>query len=147
MKKRKFFLLLEVMICFALVVLCALPLIYPHTYILHMQREFIQEIELDHFVNNHYAALVEQLYRNQVPWDVISGKRPLPVNPPDLPVTGTLQFEEKKHKPDEVVNFGVYLFEITYTFSNKLTYTYHLMMTRDIPAQSIEEKPPEDFEE
>ncbi len=146
-KHKRYFLLLEVMISFALVVLCALPLIYPHTYILRMQREFIQEIELDHYVNNNYAELTEMLYKNQVPWEVISGKRTLPLNPPDIPVTGTLQFEEKKHKPDEAPTYGVYLFEITYTFTNGLKYTYNLMLVRDIPGESIEEKPTDEDED
>lgn len=133
------FLLLEVMIAFALVVLTILPLIYPHTYILRTQKEFIKEIDLDLWVNNHYANLIEQLYKNQIPWDVISGQRTLSLNPENLPFSGTLQFTQLKSKPDEITTYGVYLFEITYSFSNKLTYTYHLMLIRDVNAEKVED--------
>lgn len=135
--------LLEVMISFALVVLCALPLIYPHTFILRAQKEFIQEIELDHYVNIHYAELVESLYKNQVSWDVVSGKSTLPLKPPKLPYTGTLRFEEKKQKQDsDNPSYTVFLFEITYDF-DKFKYVYHLMLVRDLPAENVDENPEE----
>lgn len=136
---KRYFLLLEVMIAFALIVLCALPLIYPHTFILRSQKEFIQEIQLDHYVNAHYAELVEALYKNQIPWDVISGQRTLPLNPSKLPFKGTLKFEELKSKPDDSPSYTVYLFEITYTFTNELKYVYHLMLIRDLTHEKVED--------
>jgi hypothetical protein len=138
--KKSYFLLLEVMIAFGLIVLCVLPLIYPHTYILRAQKEFIQEVELDHYVNSHFADLVELLYKNQVPWDVISGKQTIPLNPPKLPFKGTLQFEELKSKPEDSPTYEVYLFEITYRFTNDFTYTYHLMIIRDLTAEKMSER-------
>lgn len=72
--RKRHFLLLEVMIAFALIVMCILPLIYPHTFILTSQRKFIHKVDLDHQVNRIYADIVERLYRNGIPWnDIISG--------------------------------------------------------------------------
>lgn len=131
---------MEVMIAFALIVLCAIPLIYPHTYIIRMQKEFIQEIDLDHYVNANFAELIEMLYKNQIPWEVVSGKKSLPLNPPGIPVTGTLQFTEKNHKSkDDSTTYVIYLYEVIYTFSNGLKYTYHVMVIRDIPGEEVAE--------
>lgn len=137
---KRHFLLLEVMIAFALIVLCALPLIYPHTFILRMQKEFIQEVELDHYVNAHFADLVEQMYKNQTSWDLISGAKTLDLNPPNLPFKGTLQFKKLKDKPDDDPTYTVFLFEITYAFTQKLTYTYHLMVIRDLTGEKTVER-------
>lgn len=133
---RRYFLLLEVMIAFALVVLCAIPLIYPHTYILRMQKEFIQEIELDHFVNQDFADLMVNLYKKQVSWNEISGQVSQSLNPPGIPVTGTRQFKEVKHKDKDSNTYVVYLFEVNYTFSNNLKYTYNVTLVRDLPTEN-----------
>ena len=78
---RRHSLLLEVLISFAIIALCILPLLYPHVYILKSQQEMIRTVELDHVVNLIYASTLEKLYLNQIPWDTIESKKEIPIDP------------------------------------------------------------------
>jgi hypothetical protein len=60
--------LLEVLIAFALIALCVLPLIYPHVAIYKAQNKFARKLELDHVVNLLYGKVLEKLYMNTIPW-------------------------------------------------------------------------------
>ncbi len=144
------FLLLEVLIAFAIVAVCILPLIWPHTYILRAQKEFLSEIALDHYVNTHFAEMTELLYKNEIPWEVIEEGRVVSFET-GLPYKGTFSFEEIKHKPKEEKPYMFYLFNLNYSFTLKndpeaapLKYTYTLFIIRDLPAQLAE---PEEEEE
>ena len=66
--KKRYVSLLEVLIAFALIVLCVLPLIYPHVAMFKSQKAFIRKVELDHVVNLLYAKILEKLYMNSIPW-------------------------------------------------------------------------------
>lgn len=152
---RRPVLLLEVIIAFALVALCVLPLIYPHVFILRSEREFISEVELDHRVNLLYADVMEKLYRHEIPLqDILDGKE----TPVDLsaggkitekgalPYTGVYRFVKFKQRGKEEDSHKAYLFKLIFTFkpaggilegkSNKqLTYEYLIPIERKTNEQ------------
>lgn len=82
--RRSPFLLLEVMIAFFLVAMCALPLMQPQFVMLKTERTFINGVTLDRLVNEFYAELLLRFYRGEVPWASI-GKWKSPVAP--VPIT------------------------------------------------------------
>lgn len=144
------FLLLEVLIAFALVVMAVLPLIYPHFYIYRQQRAFIDKIDLDIAVNQIYVNIVEKLYRNEIPWGDIQHKRVIPIDSQLLegtiyaksfPFEGTYQFEiaRKKKNPQ----YGLNQVKLVLAFDPKkpaksdikddktaLSYTYNLFIAQ-----------------
>lgn len=146
--------MLEAMIAFALVVLCAIPLIAPHTAMLKAQRQFIRKIDLDHAVNLLYASVLEQLYMNTIGWNELL-HRPFPILKEDLQrlglsaalgYEGSYQFHVKEQKPkDENAPYKLYLFTLTFQLipdefskkaddikeKNTLRYTYEVFVVRD----------------
>jgi len=157
MGRRRHMILLEVLISFALIVLCILPLLYPHVYMLRVQKQFVQTVELDHLVNLMYVEVLEKLYTNEISWNDIEGKRVFPIDSALLqkigqtseksrfPFTGTYQFKEIRHKENE----GLYasLLSLTFTFTppvpfsplpsqkqppKSLKYAYQVFIARDL---------------
>lgn len=148
MKKvtRRYSLLLEVLIAFTIVVLCILPLLYPHVSILRSQQDMVNTVELDHMVNLLYAKTLEKLYLNEIPWSTLEGKKVVPIDA-DLvkdcgfgcptPYSGTFQFIEIKHKPKTVKDVGLYLFLLKYEFKKKgdtkgKEYKYQVLIKRKV---------------
>lgn len=145
--------MLEAMIAFALVVLCALPLIAPHTAMLKAQRQFIRKVDLDHTVNLLYASVLEQLYMNTIGWSDLM--RPFPIHKEDLErlgfsnglgYEGSYQFQIESRKPkDENSPYMLYLFNLTFHLipealskatddvkrDNAQIYTYKVFIVRD----------------
>lgn len=147
------FLLLEVLIAFALVVLAVLPLIYPHFYIYQQQRAFIQKIDLDLAVNLIYAQLLEKLYRNEISWLEIEQQTDHSINDQILeqagftglfPFVGTYQFEVLKTKKN--AQFSLHQVKLTLRFAPKgekasagnkkppLIYTYIIFVAQQLKA-------------
>lgn len=147
--KRRHFLLLEVLIAFAFVVIAILPLIYPHFYIYQQTHKFIEKIDLDIAINEFYAIIIEQMQQNQISWGTIEQKQPIPITeqfwgqakqykPP--PFTGSYKFEIVNSKKND--NYGLYLLKLTVTIPPKSfkseaekvketrTYTYQIFATR-----------------
>lgn len=124
--KRRHFLLLEVLIAFAIIVMAILPLVYPHFYIYQQQRTFIDKIDLDMTVNLLFAQVQEKLYRNEIIWGEIESSRVFPVtqqlleevgikNP--IPYNGVYSFKTEKQKKND--QFALYLVDLTFTFTPK----------------------------
>lgn len=120
--------LLEVLIAFALIALCILPLIYPHVFILRSEKKFISTVELDHVVNLLYADRLQKLYQNEISWQEIESGNPVPITPAmieaagysgDLPFTGTYQFVKIRQKPKDPKDKSAYLFSLEFTFTEK----------------------------
>lgn len=65
---RRPYLLLEVLVAFFLVALCAVPLIQPQFAMLKTEYSFVRGIALDRLVNRYYADLLVRFYRGEVPW-------------------------------------------------------------------------------
>lgn len=147
---RRPFLLLEVLIAFAIVAMAVLPLIAPHFYIFQQQTRFVDKIHLDLAVNRFYGTIVEQLQRNEIGWGDIEQKRVFPIDEgflkmagyhDPLSYTGSFQFLEVKHKKND--NYGLYQIELIMAFEPKLppkskgiadehrlVYEYTLFVTR-----------------
>jgi len=126
--KRHYIMLLEVLISFLLVVFCALPLIYPHVFILKSEREFVSTVELDHLVNLLFVDTMQRLYQNEIPLSVLESKQSQQINDTILknlgyedpiPFTGTYRFIEKKHKTSKTGDHSVYLYKLIFTFIPK----------------------------
>ncbi len=147
--KRRHFLLIEVLIAFAFVVIGILPLIYPHFFIYQQQHKFIEKINTDIAVNEFYAIILEQLQQNQISWGTIELKQPIPITndfwarSPQYttpPFTGSYQFQIIKGKKND--QYGLYRVGLTITIppktfkneaekaKNTLTYTYEVFITR-----------------
>ncbi len=141
--------LLEVLIAFALVALCALPLIYPHVFILKSERQFVASVELDHLVNLIYADRLQKLYLKEISWAEIEGGKEISLDEGlykqlgyegELPFIGTYRFEDVKHKPRTPGEKTIYLFKLIFTFipkktdvkngKDKLRYNYDIVIER-----------------
>ena len=127
--------LLEVLIAFALVALCVLPLIYPHVAMFKAQNTFIRKVDLDHVVNLLYAKILEKLYMNSIPWNDIEQT----VFPVDAGLLGEIQYDKPLYfsgsynfsepwpvtdpkypypvfKPNTPGPYSLYLFKLTFNF-------------------------------
>ncbi len=87
--RRKTYLLLELLIAFTILSLCALPLVRNP---MHMAKEEIaafERMELERVAELAYAELLEKFYRNEIPWKTLDPKT-LP-DAPALQETVTLE--------------------------------------------------------
>ncbi len=125
-RKIGHFLLLEVMIAFALVVLAVLPLIYPHFYIYQQQRAFVNKIDLDVAVNLIYVNLMQKLHQNEMPWGDIKNGKITSIDSTFLegigysktfPYEGTYQFQMIKSK--ENAQYALHLVGLVMRFNPK----------------------------
>lgn len=155
--RKQHFLLLEVLIAIFLIVLCMIPLIYPHTYILVSQKRFVHQVELDHAVNLIYADIIEKLYTNDISWNAIISKTEFEVDDSflesaniegKLPFKGTYRFGETIHKPKKDPPdkpYWLYLLTLDLTFTPEYkveldedgkipTFKYHydIVVVRDL---------------
>jgi len=143
--QRRHIALLEVLICFALIALCILPLIYPHVAILKSEKDFVNTIELDHAVNLLYANVLQKLYLREISWADIENGKEIPIDEnllhasgvkKFLPFTGSYKFVEIKHKPPKQPEDSVYLYSLVFTFSPTLkkalpyVYKYQIVIER-----------------
>ncbi len=145
LREKRPIVLLEVLIAFALVVLCALPLIYPHMAIFKAEKKFIDTIELDHVVNLLYANRLEKLYLREIPWADIDGGKELTIDSQmiqesgwkrELPFNGHYKFLRKAYKPHKAPEEAVYLFKLIFAFTSKdkdsrpFAYEYEIVIER-----------------
>lgn len=153
--KRRPILLLEVLIAFAIIVLCIFPLIYPHAAMARAQREFIKKIELDHVVTLLFAQIYQDLQTNKIEWSDIENKRQFELTPQDLqklnqgkslPFKGHYHFERMIHKPKSQTpqETTAYLYKLIFHFQSQhetkktgrakkpLEYNYKLFILRDL---------------
>lgn len=149
---RRPIMLLEVLIAFALIVMCALPLIYPHVFILRSEKKFVSTVELDHFVNLFFVNMLQRLYQNEVPWQEIEGGKPQPIDDAalqsigygeNLPFQGTYRFQELRKKISEDGEHSAYIFKLILDFapkkgaflekqSDSYKYEYHVVVERKV---------------
>jgi len=148
LSSRRYMMLLEVMIAFALVALCILPLIYPHVAIYRAQRQFERKVQLDHAVNLLYGEVVQRLYLNRIPWDqLLHASFPVDeamltnagVDPTQYSYVGNYRFTEELHKPKKPAPYSVWLLNLTFRFVPKektsaepLEYEYEVFIVRDL---------------
>lgn len=101
--KKRYVSLLEVLIAFMIVAMCIFPLLYPHVAMFKDQAQFVNQIRLDHTINQIYADVYQKLEENQIPWGSIEQSQTFPVDlsktTPSLPYKGHYQFKIDSTKP------------------------------------------------
>lgn len=153
-KSKRPFTLLEVLIAFLIIVLCVIPLISPHVTIYKDQLAFIERIELDHAVNELYGNIIEQLHRQQIPWETLTSDAKVHIDKNSLVTSGGMplsyegyyKFSITKKKPDkEEKPFTVYLFKLTFNLkstlkskSKDITYVYDIFLPRQLSGETPE---------
>lgn len=65
--KKRAFLLLEVLIAFALIALCAIPMIAPHISMIKAQKELETKMKINHAAKLIYANVLEKMHKNEIP--------------------------------------------------------------------------------
>lgn len=80
LKSKRYFSLLEVLIAFFLISMCALPLIYPHAFIYRQTKEFAEEVDLDRIAGVVYSTILERLYANEFEWQQIMEGQAFPID-------------------------------------------------------------------
>lgn len=166
LSKRRPILLLEVLIAFAIIVLCIFPLIYPHAAMAKAQREFIKKIELNHTVELLFAQIYQDLLTNKIDWGDIENKRRFELTPQDLeklnnnkslPYQGHYYFEEVIHKPKAQTpqDITAYIFNVVFKFypqyetkkttlkgqtKKTLEYKYKIFILRDLKTAPQDSK-------
>ncbi|GAB4238105.1 MAG: hypothetical protein Tsb0021_17890 [Chlamydiales bacterium] len=84
-KKRRPFLLLEVLIALAIVSLCAIPLIAPNLWLIKAEKEFLQTIENDRIAHLIFLHVVENLYNNVYSWENLKNNEEIPFSLESIP--------------------------------------------------------------
>lgn len=168
--RKRHFLLLEVIIAFILIVMCIIPLISPHTFILTEQKRFVHTIEVDHLVNLAFADIVKRMYINDINWSRIVNRDIFEVDESllqrveykkQLPYTGVYRFGVVRYKPTGESPRKLYLLKLEMKFIPKgktltsfeekmpgvLSYYYELFAVRDLGEGNLPEVEEEDSSE
>lgn len=66
-------LLLEILIAIALITLGILPMLAPFVRIYQIERNQVQEIQAAHALANLHVAFIEQLHKQEIAWDDLTG--------------------------------------------------------------------------
>lgn len=156
--------LLEVLIALTLIAMCALPLIYPHIFLLQAQRKFVKTIELDHYVNLMYGDVFQRMHTGDISWNQIQSKEEISIddamlmriqahNLPKIGFKGSYHFGPPLRKKAGPV-WGAYVIpvifkinpEATKTPSKLLSYEASVYVLRQLPAEetvkeTVEEPP------
>jgi len=120
-RSRRNVTLLEVLIAFALIALCAAPLLAPHAQMIFSQQRFEKRVERDFMINNHFGELLVALYRNEIAWKEIEKGTSFPIE------GGSYKFEILKPEPSEEA--AAYLVGVIYMFEEG-EYRYELFLSR-----------------
>jgi hypothetical protein len=140
--------LLEVLIAFILIVLCILPLIYPHVAIYRAEKQFIDTVKLDHDVNLLYGHILQKLHQNTIPFSDLENQVQRPVDnklweeagiKEMPPFEGIYKFTIRNKKPLQPAP-KMYLFYLDFTFVRKgakenedpLKYHYEIFVERKL---------------
>lgn len=139
------------MIAFAIVVICALPLITPHVWMIKEEKSFIHDLEKDRYISNIFAYIVENLHQNEIPWSSLDQrdktwqiqKEAIEEIPNSWPYTILVQsYYKEKDGPEEgqdyhLVNINIIL--INDQTKKEKTYKYKLFIERKTKTAKEEE--------
>lgn len=95
--KKYSFLLLEVLIALFITTLAALPLLLPTLILVQQEHLFTESIGERSTCNKFFATLIEQLYKNELPWEKIFSKEKFPFVEGNI--KGCYSFSIEKQKP------------------------------------------------
>ena len=128
--RKQHAMLIEVLIAFTLVALCAIPLISPQVFFLKENKKSIYTIQLDHTVSLLYAEIIERMHKNEIPFEKIieNTEHHNPFEMIDqetfekfnlchnFPFKGSFRFEKNKSKGTNDKRTTIYLFDLIFTF-------------------------------
>lgn len=90
--KKKPFLLLEVLIAFLLVALCAVPLVRQPLKLYRAEMESLEQLEKERLADWTFSEIKELLYKNEIPWEKVPAKgketAPFPLPPSQIDIPG-----------------------------------------------------------
>ncbi len=145
--RKRHILLLEVMIAIAIILMCIVPMLQPHIFMLVEEKEFIREVDLDRVVGLLYSdLLVEKFYRNTILWSEIESGEPRTIDNADanrLGYKGTYNFKVKLKKSKINENdYALDLVTVKYDFiptngKKTLSYSYDLFVQRSTETEDI----------
>lgn len=123
--KKRFMLLMEILIALFLIAVCVLPLIAPHVMMAKEQHKLGMTMKIDHAVHLLYVDVLEQLHKNKIPWNTIQDHKLIEIDDKmwerigvekELPLRGFFRFDEVKHKPKKPAEWNAYLLTVTFYF-------------------------------
>ncbi len=132
--RKHSFLLLEVLIAFTIVVLCIIPLLAPHVGIYKEQKNFLNQIELNHTVHLIYVEVLEKMHKGEISIADIFNKRDFSVTTEKLPsqnINASYHLSPSASKKQNEEGFNVHLanLEISLTEKNKeKPYVYNYLI-------------------
>jgi len=145
-RKKRPYLLLEVIISMILVSLFLFPILSPHVYILRAQQKAIETMQNDHVANRLYVHILRELYENRIPISALLEEQTLTIQDATLRDLGfesfaknyqiAYRFEEEKHKPKDDP-YQHYLFNLFLILKQKpsskeTTYHFSFFLIRDL---------------
>ncbi len=125
---RRCFTLIEVLISFMIIVMCILPLLYPHSFILREQSSFLQKIDQDHTVNLLYGKILERLYTKEISFGELTRGQEFGITDdfirsvggtPDSRLKGKYFFTVEKSKSNEEKTETAFLIRLTFVFYDR----------------------------
>lgn len=147
MKRKRSFLLTEVLIAILLVSICLIPLIRTpiNTYLSEM--EWLEEMERERLAELAFADIKEKLLKNELAWEKIpgpgfsSGPFTLPTTqthipgckPKEISITYTLSCGKNREKiglHGEIYRMLTVAIEFTPPLSKKATYRFQIMVRK-----------------
>lgn len=161
MIRRAHFTLLEIMIAFFIVSVCAIPLLAPNLWMVRAERSFSFQIEAGRMSSLLVQGLLELIYSNDIPWEALNDKvrRPLPFDikkeynlPSGWPYTVSYAFEERKHKKGQDNSQSFHLFYLDLFFKpndqdRELHFRYEIFVERKLKSTAVEPTPLEEKKE
>ena len=144
--------MLEVLIAFSLIALCAIPLIYPHVSMVKVQKESINKRRVNHAAKLILVNALEKMHKGTISLNDIQDERIFEVSAAELTeIAGyhaTYQFISAKHKPRDNSGFTVHNATFLLSFisktneAKKLTFEQIIFFASRIPLDEIKDDEP-----
>lgn len=128
--------MLEVLIAFALIALCAIPLIYPHVSMVKVQKESINKMKVNHAAKLILVNVLEKMHKGTISLNDIQEEKIFEVTADELKeITGynaTYQFITAVHKERDATGFTVHKADLLLNFISKTNPTKKLIFEQKI---------------
>lgn len=139
MKLRKRHLtLLEVLICFTMIILCVAPLLGPHVSYYQTQRQLVKQVEMNLAIANWYASFYEELLKGQRNWDSLVLDTPQEITLIDEKIVYLLTKKKDKIGANKEMHF----FEMRF-LRGEHSYTYYFVVQREKNEDQTKETIPD----
>ncbi|MBS0622639.1 MAG: type II secretion system protein [Verrucomicrobia bacterium] len=124
------YLLLEVLVSFALVALCATPLLHSQFSAKQKEEKRLLEIERAYMADEAFDQIRMKFYTHEISWEDLQRNKPVEGKLDKLSCTYTIREYEKYKKGDRAL---YRINAITISFGKDLDYDYHLFTERVDP--------------